>query len=44
MQKITKHVSRIQDDFTPEQLTVGRNVSDYLKRIGVYGSDGLINK
>jgi hypothetical protein len=23
---------------------VGRNVSDYLKRIGVYGSDGLINK
>ena len=44
MQKITKHISRIQDDFTPEQLTVGRNVSDYLKRIGVYGSDGLINK
>jgi len=27
----------VQDDFTPEQLTVGRNVSDYLKRIGVYG-------
>ena len=38
MQKITKAVSRVQDDFTPEQLTVGRNVSDYLKRIGVYGS------
>jgi hypothetical protein len=36
-QKITRNVSRTQDDFTPEQLTVGRNVSDYLKRIGVYG-------
>ena len=36
--KITRAVSRVQDDFTPEQLTVGRNVSDYLKRIGVYGS------
>ena len=36
-QKITRSVSRVQDDFTPEQLTVGRNVSDYLKRIGVYG-------
>jgi hypothetical protein len=36
-QKITRSISRIQDDFTPEQLTVGRNVSDYLKRIGVYG-------
>lgn len=36
-QKITRQISRVQDDFTPEQLTVGRNVSDYLKRIGVYG-------
>jgi len=36
-QRITKSVSRTQDEFTPEQLTVGRNVSDYLKRIGVYG-------
>jgi hypothetical protein len=36
-QKISRQVSRVQDDFTPEQLTVGRNVSDYLKRIGVYG-------
>ena len=36
-QKITRTISRTQDDFTPEQLTVGRNVSDYLKRIGVYG-------
>ena len=37
-QKLTRRVSRVQDDFTPEQLTVGRNVSDYLKRIGVYGN------
>jgi len=37
-QKLTKRISRVQDDFTPEQLTVGRNVSDYLKRIGVYGN------
>ena len=37
-QKLTKRVSRVQDDYTPEQLTVGRNVSDYLKRIGVYGN------
>jgi hypothetical protein len=36
-QKITRTISRTQDEFTPEQLTVGRNVSDYLKRIGVYG-------
>jgi Terminase RNaseH-like domain len=36
-QKITRQISRVQDEFTPEQLTVGRNVSDYLKRIGVYG-------
>ncbi|NDH69253.1 MAG: hypothetical protein EBY22_15405, partial [Gammaproteobacteria bacterium] len=36
-QKITRSISKTQDDFTPEQLTVGRNVSDYLKRIGVYG-------
>ena len=36
-QKITRNISRIQDEFTPEQLTVGRNVSDYLKKIGVYG-------
>ena len=35
--KIIKKVSRAQDDFSPEQLAVGRNVSDYLKRIGVYG-------
>ena len=36
--KITREVSRAQEDFTPEQIAVGRNVSDYLKRIGLYGS------
>jgi len=35
--KILKKISRAQDNFTPEELAVGRNVSDYLKRIGVYG-------
>jgi hypothetical protein len=37
-QKITRNVSRTQDDSTPEQIAVGRNVADYLKRIGIYGS------
>jgi hypothetical protein len=36
-QKITKNVSRVQENSTPEEIAVGRNVSDYLKRIGVYG-------
>jgi hypothetical protein len=36
-QKITKNVSRVQETSTPEEIAVGRNVSDYLKRIGVYG-------
>jgi hypothetical protein len=35
--KISKSISRAQEDKTPEQIAVGRNVSDYLKRIGVYG-------
>jgi Terminase RNaseH-like domain len=38
-QKITRDVSRKQEDFTPEQIAVGRSVSDYLKRIGIYGQD-----
>jgi hypothetical protein len=37
-QKITRDISKSQEDFTPEQLSVGRNVSDYLKRIGMYGA------
>ena len=36
--KITREMSRKTDDMTPEQVAVGRNVSDYLKRIGLYGS------
>ena len=35
--KITREMSRKSDDMTPEQVAVGRNVSDYLKRIGIYG-------
>ena len=35
-QKLTRNISQAQDDYTPEQLSVGRNVSDYLKRIGMY--------
>jgi hypothetical protein len=37
-QKITRSVSRTHDDSTPEQIAVGRNVADYLKRIGIYGN------
>ena len=36
-QRLTRNVSQAQEDFTPEQVAVGRNVSDYLKRIGMYG-------
>ena len=36
-QGITKSISEQQENYTPEQIAVGRNVSDYLKRIGVYG-------
>ena len=37
-QKITRAVSASQESYTPEQIAVGRNVSDYLKKIGMYGS------
>ena len=37
-QKITRQVSRSQEDHTPEEIAVGKNVSNYLKRIGVYGN------
>jgi Terminase RNaseH-like domain len=37
MAKITRNVSHSQETLTPEQVSVGRNVSDYLKKIGVYG-------
>lgn len=36
-QRLTRNISQAQEDFTPEQISVGRNVSDYLKRIGMYG-------
>jgi len=36
--RITREVSKSQEDYTPEQISVGRNVSDYLKKIGMYGS------
>jgi len=36
--KITREISKSQEDYTAEQLSVGRNVSDYLKKIGMYGS------
>ena len=35
--KISRDVSRQQENMTPEEVAVGRNVSDYLKKIGVYG-------
>lgn len=37
-QKITRMVSRSQEEHTPEEISVGKNVSDYLKRIGIYGN------
>jgi hypothetical protein len=36
-QKLSREISRSQEDKTPEQIAVGRNVSDYLRKIGVYG-------
>jgi Terminase RNaseH-like domain len=37
--KISRMVSKVEQNFTPEQLSVGRNVGDYLKKIGVYGNE-----
>jgi hypothetical protein len=36
--KLSRHVSEAQESYSPEQIAVGRNVSDYLKRIGLYGT------
>ena len=36
--KISRAVSRSQESQTPEEVSVGRGVSNYLKAIGVYGS------
>jgi len=36
--KLSRAVNKSQENRTPEQLSVGRKVSDYLKNIGMYGS------
>ena len=36
--KITRQINKRQEEFTPEQVAVGKGVSNYLKAIGVYGS------
>ncbi len=38
-QKITKKVSQAQEDLTPQEVQIGRNVSNYLKNIGIYGKN-----
>ena len=35
-QGISRDLSKKQEDFTPEQLAVGKNVSNYLKNIGMF--------
>ena len=35
--RLSKEMSIKQDQYTPEQLAVGKNVSNYLKMIGIYG-------
>ena len=35
--KLSRKVSRELEQKTPEQLSVGKGVSNYLKAIGVYG-------
>jgi len=37
MERLTRQVSNAQELITPEELSVGRNVSTYLKRLGMYG-------
>ena len=37
MERLTRAVSSAQELITPEELSVGRNVSTYLKKIGIYG-------
>jgi hypothetical protein len=36
-ERITREVSKAQQNHSAEELAVGRNVSDYLKKIGMYG-------
>jgi hypothetical protein len=37
LRRFLGNVRRDAGRLTPEQIAVGRNVSDYLKRIGLYG-------
>jgi hypothetical protein len=37
MERLTRQVSHAQECITPEELSVGRNVSTYLKKLGMYG-------
>jgi hypothetical protein len=34
----TRDISQKKQDFSPEEQAMGRNVSDYLKRVGLYGA------
>ena len=36
--KLSRAISKAQENSTPEQLSVGKNVSNYLKGIGLYGT------
>ena len=36
--RITRGVSKRQEEFTPEEIATQRGVSSYLKKIGVYGA------
>ena len=38
--RITRNVSRQRDEARPDEAAVGKNVSDYLKKIGMYGANG----
>ena len=37
MMKLTREVSKAQETYTPEEIATGRNVSNYLRKIGIYG-------
>ena len=36
--RITRATNKPMDNLEPEQIAVGKNVSNYLKRIGMYGA------
>ena len=42
--RLSREMSLKQDEYTPEQIAVGKNVSNYLKMIGIYGGEnGKLN-